>query len=72
MSTLWERKQLYASKSDNLDETDSFLKDINYHILLKKINKLNIPIPVHEIEHAVKNLSTKKIPSPDGSTDLLY
>ena len=61
-------KQLYANKTDNLEEMDKFLEK---HNLLKlnqeEIENINRPITSSDIETVIKNLPTNKRPAPAGS-----
>ena len=59
-------EELYAKKSENLDEMDKFLEKYN----LPKPNEeeaesLNRPITPDEIETVIKKLPTHKSPGPD-------
>ena len=66
-------KQLYASKMDNLEETDKFLEKHNLPRLnQEKIEDINRPITSTEIEPVIKNLPTNKNPGPDGFTGKFY
>ena len=62
-------QQLYANKTDNLEEMDKFLEKYN----LPKVNQevienLTRPIKNMEIEAVMKNLPTNKSPGQDGFT----
>ena len=66
-------KQLYANKSDNLEEMDKFLE--KHHLLRlnqEEIENINRPIISTEIETVIKNLPTNKSPGPDGFTRECY
>ena len=66
----WE--QLCASKVDNLDEMDQFLKKHKpYNLSIMKHN-LNNPITIKEIEFLILKLPKNKSPAPDGLTEEFY
>ena len=65
--------QLYANKTENLEETDKFLEKYNLPRLnQKEIEKLKGPITSTEIETVIQNLPTNKSPGPDGFTGEIY
>ena len=62
-------KQLYATKMDNLEEMDKFLKKHNLlRLNQEEIENINRPITSNEIETVIKNLPTHQSPRPDGFT----
>ena len=66
-------KQLYANKTDNLEDMDKLLE--MHH--LPRLNQeetenMNRPITSTEIETVIKNLPTNKSPGPDGFTGKFY
>ena len=62
-------KQLYANKTDNLEEMDKFLENYNLPRLNQdKIENTNRPVTNTEIETVIKNLPTNKSPGSDGFT----
>ena len=66
-------KQLYANKTDNLEEMDKFLEMYNLPRLnQEEIENMNRPITSIEIETVTKNLPTNKSPGPDGFTGEFY
>ena len=65
--------QLYASKTENLEEMDTFLKKYNLPRLNQDdIEMMNGPIIRTEIETVIKKLPTNKSPGPDGFTGEFY
>ena len=59
-------EQLYANKSDNLDEMNKFLESHNLPELNhEETENLNKPKTSKEIESKIKNLPTKKSPGPN-------
>ena len=66
-------KQLYANKTDNLEEMDKFLEMHNLPSLnQEEKGNMNRPITSTEIETVIKNLPTNKTPGPDGFTGAFY
>ena len=63
--------QLYANKTDNLEEMDKFLEKHNLPNQ-DKIEKMNRPITNTKIETVIKKLTTNKSPGPDGFTSKFY
>ena len=66
-------KELYAKKSENLGEMDTFLEKYN----LPKLNEegaesLNRPITAGEIREVIQKLTAQKSPGPDGFTGEFY
>ena len=62
-------KQLYANKTNNLEEMDKFLERYNLPRLnQEEIENMNRPVTCNEIETVIKNLPTNKSPQPDGFT----
>ena len=54
-------QQLYANKTDNLEEMDKFLEKYNFPKLdQKEIENLNRPITSTEIETVIRHLPAKK------------
>ena len=65
--------QLYANKTENLEEMDKFLEKYNLPRLNQdEIETMNGPITRTEIETVIKKLPTNKIPGPDGFTGEFY
>ena len=65
--------QLYANKTDNLEEMDKFLE--KYHLPRRtqdEIEKMNGPVTRTKIETVIKKLPTNKSPGPDGFTGEFY
>ena len=66
-------KQLYANKTDNLEEMDKFLEKYKLPRLnQEEIENMNRPITSTEIETVIKNLPTNKSPGPDSFTGKCY
>ena len=66
-------QQLYANKTETLEEMDKFLEKHNFPKLnQEEIENLNRPITSTEIETVIKNLPTNKSPGPDGFTGEFY
>ena len=66
-------QQLYATKMDNLEETDKFLEKYNFPKLnQEEIGNLNRPITSTKIETVIRNLPANKSPGPDGFTAEFY
>ena len=66
-------QQLYANKSDNIEERDNFIETYS----LPKLNQeekdqLNTQITSNEIEHVIKTLPTNKSSLPGGFTSEFY
>ena len=62
-------QQLYANKTNNLEEIDEFLEKYNLPKLKQEEREnLNRPITSTEIETIIKNLPTNKGPGPDDFT----
>ena len=54
-------KQLYANKTDNLEEMDKFVERYNLlRLNQEEIENMNRPITSTEIETVIKNLPTNK------------
>ena len=65
--------QLYANKTENLEEMDKFLERCSLPRLNQdEIEKLNGPITSTEIETVIKKLPTNKSSGPDGFTGEFY
>ena len=65
--------QLYANKTENLEETDKYLEKYNLPRLNQdEIEKMNGPIARTEIETVIKKLPTNKSPGPEGFTGEFY
>ena len=65
--------QLYANKTENLEEMDKFSEKYN----LPRLNQderenMNGPITRTETEPVIKKLPTNKSPGPDGFTGEFY
>ena len=66
-------QQLYADKTDNLEEMDKFLEKHNFPKLnQEEIENLNRPITSMEIETIIRNLPANKSPGPEGFTAEFY
>ena len=66
-------KQLYANKTDNLEEMDKFLERYNLPRLNhEEIENVNRPITSTEFETVIKKLPTNKSPGPDDFTGKFY
>ena len=66
-------KQLYANKTDNLEEMHKFLEKHNLlRLNQEEIENINRPIASTEIETVIKNVPTNKSPGPNGFTGELY
>jgi len=65
--------QLYANKTENLEELDKFLEKYNLPKLNQdEVENMNGPITRTEIETVIKKLPTNKSPGPDGFTGEFY
>ena len=65
--------QLYANKTENLEEMDKFLEKYNLPRLNQdEIEKTNGPITRNEIETEIKKLPTNKSPGADGFIGKFY
>ena len=66
-------KQLYANKTENLEEMDKCFKMHNLTRLnQEEVENMTRPITSTEIETVIKNLPTNKIPGPYGFTGEFY
>ena len=66
-------QQLYANKTDNLEEMDKFLEKYKFPKLnQEEIENLNRLIKSTEIETVIKNFPTNKSPVPDSFTGEVY
>ena len=66
-------QQLYANKSDKLDEMYDFLESYSLPKLnQEEIDQLNRPITRNEIEYVIKTLPMNKSPGPDSFPGELY
>ena len=66
-------QQLYANKTDNVEEMDKFLEKYNFPKLnQEEMKNLNRPITSTEIETVIRNLPTNKSLGPDDFTDEFY
>ena len=66
-------EQLYANKTDNLEEMDRFLEKFNLpRLKQEKIEIMNNLVTSNEIEAVIKNLPKNKSPGPDGFTGEFY
>ena len=66
-------QQLYANKTDNLEEMDKFLEKYNFPKLnQEEIENLNRPITSTEIEIVIRNLPANKSPGPNSFTAEFY
>ena len=66
-------QQLYANKTDNVEEMDKFLEKYNFSKLnQEEIENLNRPITSTEIETVIRNLPANKSPGPDSFTAEFY
>jgi hypothetical protein len=66
-------ENLYSNKFENLEKMDRFLDTYDHPKLTQEdINHLNRSIAQNEIEAAIKSLSKKKSPGPDGFTAEFY
>ena len=62
-------KQLYANKTDNMEEMDKFLEKYNLPRLnQEETENINRRFTSTEIKTVIKNLPTNKSPGPDGFT----
>ena len=66
-------QQLYANKTDNVEEMDKFLEKYNFPKLKQEeIENLNRPVTSMEIETIIRNLPTSQSPGQDGFTAEFY
>ena len=66
-------KQVYANKTDNLEETDKFLERYNLPKLnQKETENMNRPITSTEIETVILKLPKNKSPRPDSFRGKFY
>ena len=66
-------QQLYANKTDNVEEMDKFLEKYNFPKLnQEEIENLNRPIRSTEIENVIRNLPAEKSLGPDSLTAEFY
>ena len=66
-------QQLYANKTETLEEMDKFLEKHNFPKLnQEEIENLNRPITSTEIKTVIRNLPTNKSPGPDCFTVEFY
>jgi len=66
-------QQLYANKTDNLEEMDKFLEKYNFSKLnQEEIENLYRPVTSMEIATVIRNLPANKSPDPDGFTAEFY
>jgi glutamyl-tRNA reductase len=66
-------EKVYSNKFENLEEMDRFLETYDHPKLNQEdINHLNRSITQNEIEAAIKNLTKKKSPGPDGFSAEFY
>ena len=66
-------QQLYANKTDNVEEMDKFLEKYNVPKLnQEEIENLNRHITSTEIETVIRNLPANKSPGPDSFTAEFY
>ena len=66
-------QQLYANKTDNLEEMDKFLEKYNFPKLnQEEMENINIPITSTEIETVIRKLPTNKSPGTDSFTAEFY
>ena len=65
--------QLYANKTENLEEMDKFLEKYTLPRLSQgETEKMNGPITSTDIETGIKKLPTNQSPGPDGFTGAFY